>query len=162
MPEQPTSRRRGRVTMTLVGAALLALAIAGCGSSSSSDAGASPSGTVSSGSTGGQASGDSTPGGGASTYHQPVGAIKDLSGVHCTASPDGAWSMSGTLSNQTSKERTYDVLAAVIKPATSEVLGSKKVTVKVDAGQKAPVKAPSFYRGKTKGVQCTQVVTLHE
>jgi hypothetical protein len=171
-PEWASGPRRGRMAITLIGGAVLAIAISGCGGAGSQDKADGP-GSSTTGSSGapsggssdspgqGSASGDASPGSGTSTYHQPVGAIKDLSKVHCAASPAGRWSMTGTLTNQTQKQRTYDVLVAVIKPATSEVLGSKKVSVEVPAGKSAPVKAQEFYHGKSEGVQCTQVVTLH-
>lgn len=81
----------------------------------------------------------------------PTGAVEAMTKVVCKAGPDGAWSATGTLTNEEAEPRKFLVKFAVVKKKTSEVLGSKEATFELAAGESVEVSMKNIHRGKKQG-----------
>lgn len=127
----------------VIGASALALSL---GMSGCSGAGDAP--VVNPSATSTQLSGDT---GG---LENPAGARASLTGVVCKADEKGRWSGSGRLTNDGTEAASYLVTFSVTVTKSSEVVGSKKSTITLKAGEKKEV--------KFKDLATTKVVADHQ
>jgi hypothetical protein len=94
------------------------------------------------------------PSGDSGDLKDPVGAIKSIKDVKCSADAHGAWSATGRVENGEGVASKYLVEFAVVKQKTSEVMGSKSKEVSVAAGKSAKIDLGNLYKGDQKGLIC--------
>lgn len=87
------------------------------------------------------------------------GALGDLADADCSYA-DGAWSLSGTLSNPHKEASVYAVRASVRNKSTSSVLFAEVVSKKVAPGKSVTISEDAFFEADASDdVDCVVSVT---
>lgn len=87
------------------------------------------------------------------------GALDDLASAEC-AFAEGAWSLSGTLTNSHKEANVYAVRASVRNKTTSSVLFATVVSKKVAPGKSVEIDEQAFFEAEaSEDVDCVISVT---
>lgn len=146
--------------------AVLLLALAGCSSGGSGPAGPSESRTATAPAMSASTSQTPTSGSPAPGSSAPADVSTSLNAPDalrqhaCTATADGSWSFTGTLVNNTAKNKVFTVAIAVT--AGPAMAGHTLITKVVPAGQSADIAAANFAKTKDSAGTCTPVVSVED